>query len=243
MAASRSDGWSSKAIIDKTLPNALKVRDGLIAFEQDGVVRKTIVYSPTILAFLHLVHARSNHIINLIDFGGGLGTNYFQNRKILKRLPNTKIRWNVVEQDTFADLGMTHFANTELTFNKTLEDLLSGPPSHFGGLLFSGSLQCVPTPFSLLEEAIEAGINIIAMDRLLLSPTRQHAVYIQHPDPNIYYSASYPVWCFAKDVFIAWFGYRGFKLVEHFTSDPDKAFDHAGLIFVRESNARDEIGS
>ncbi|HHG2224674.1 hypothetical protein [Synechococcus sp. WH 5701] len=78
------DGWNSPAITQKTLESALQIRDGHTGFEQDGVVRSRIVYSKTILAFLLLAFSNQETQLNLIDFGGGFGTHYYQNRKLLK---------------------------------------------------------------------------------------------------------------------------------------------------------------
>ena len=108
-AVSRSYGWDSPDITDKTLNAALKVRDGLIEFEQDLVASKNIVYSTTILAFLLLLLSRDKGNINIIDFGGGLGNSYVQNRKILRQLVATSVRWNIVERPVFVKLGMVHF--------------------------------------------------------------------------------------------------------------------------------------
>ena len=229
-AVSRSDGWDSPVMTAKTLNAALMVRDGLLEFEQDLVARKNIVYSETILAFLLLVISRHKDVLNIIDFGGALGTNYFQNRKILRHLSATAVRWNIVERPTLAKLGMEHFQTTELKFYSALNDVLSNPAPLPDALLFSGSLQCIADPFSLLDQAVNAGICIIALDRLPVSPGNEDTVYIQHPNPDVY-QTTFPTWYFAKDAFVAWFVSRGFILVEHFASPFGTR--HCGMIFVR----------
>lgn len=232
-AVSGSDGWDSPVITHKTLDAALKVKQGLIEFEQDGVARERIIYSETILAFLLLVLSRHKDILNVIDFGGGLGTNYFQNRKILRQLSGTSVRWNIVERPVFAKLGAEHFQTNELNFYSTLEDALSNVTPIPDALLFSGSLHYVADPVSVLDQAINAGISIIALDRLLVSPENEHAVFIQHPNPYTHYKATYPVWCFSRDAFVARFVANGFMLVERFTGAPDAHFDRCGMIFVK----------
>jgi putative methyltransferase (TIGR04325 family) len=233
-AVSRSDGWDSPEITDQTLNAALKVRDGLLEFEQDGVARKKIIYSETILAFLLLVLSRHKDILNIIDFGGGLGSNYFQNRKILRQLAATSVRWNIVERPIFAKLGIEHFQTAELTFYSILDDVLLKVKPIPDALLFSSSLQYVADPFSLLDQVVNVGIRIIALDRLRFWPGYEHAVFIQHPDPNLHYQATYPIWIFSKDTFVAWLVAKGFMSVEHFTSDPDPYFNACGMIFIRQ---------
>jgi putative methyltransferase (TIGR04325 family) len=232
-AASRSDGWDSPVITAKTFDAALKVKAGLIEFEQDGVARERIIYSETILAFLLLVLARHKDVVNIIDFGGGLGCGYFQNRKILRQLAGTSIRWNIVERPVLAKLGAEHFQSAELNFYSTLEDVFSEITPIPDAVLFSGSLQYVAEPLLVLDQAVNAGISIIALDRLLVWPRNKDAVFIQHPNPHTHYEATYPVRCFSRDALVAQFVARGFMLLERFSRVPDGPFDHCGLIFVR----------
>lgn len=231
-AKSRSDGWDTASITKKTLDSALKVKHGLGEFERDGLVRKKIVYSDTILAFLLIVLSKQKSGINIIDFGGGLGANFGQNRKILQRLSETSVQWSVVERPVFADLGREHFQNSELKFYSNLTEALSQRPIP-DALLFSGSLQMVGEPFPLIDQAIGAGVSTIAFDRLLVGPRDRHDVFIQHPDPKVYYEATYPVWCFSKREFVSEMIARGFTLVDDFTGNPNADFDLCGMIFVR----------
>jgi putative methyltransferase (TIGR04325 family) len=231
-AASLADGWDAQVIIDRTLDAALKVQKGASAFEMDGVARDRIIYSPAILAFLLLVCSKQKHSLNIIDFGGGLGSNYFQNIKLLRHLSTTSIFWGVVEQKAFAKLGLEQFQTEQLKFFSSIDDALSSPPK-CDAVIFTGSLQNIAQPYALLDKVINANIDIIAMDRMLVSSAASDAVFVQHPDPKIYYSATYPVWCFSKDRFVAHLNTKGYNLVEDFPAHPDDPFDHCGFIFTR----------
>lgn len=236
-AASRSTGWDAPEITGKTLAAALKVRARIAEFEQDSLSHKEIIYSPTILAFLFIALAKSQQRIDIIDFGGGLGSNYFQHRKLLNHLDRHPIRWTVIERPVFAKLGTELFKTAELSFYPTLEeDALSNLIPVPGALIFTGSLQYLAKPLDVLDQAISADISVLAIDRFLVSPTEEHAVYIQHPDPAVYYHATYPVWCFSRNTIIDWFSARGFMLVEHFTPNPDAYFDHAGMVFIKKAD-------
>jgi putative methyltransferase (TIGR04325 family) len=232
-AVSRSDGWDSPLITEKTFAAALKVRDGLAAYEQDGLPRNSIIYSCTILSFLILSLSRSKHGIDIIDFGGGLGSNYIQNRAVLRHMAATPIRWNVVERPIIAKLGLENFRSDELFFYSSLQEAWLRSTPLPDSILFSGSLQYVASPFALLDEVISANLRIIALDRVLIAPRGDSAPFVQHPDRRVLYQATYPVWCFSRDKLILWFRDRGFELVEHFTSDREANFDHCGMIFVR----------
>ncbi len=233
-AAAVADGWDDQSIIDKTLDTARKVRDGLVEFKMDGLPRERIIYSTTILAFLLLVLSRQKNFLSIIDFGGGLGSNYVQNRKLLRHLTKIPIDWGVVEQDAFAKLGREHFQTDELKFFSSIGSALAEMPQR-DGVLFTGSLQNIAEPYALLDQIVRADIAIIALDRLLVSPTASDAAFVQRPDPKLFYHATYPVWCFSKEKFIAHLTARGYTLVEYFTSDPNRSFDHCGMIFSRSS--------
>jgi putative methyltransferase (TIGR04325 family) len=90
-ALALSDGWDAEAITKKTLQSALQVRDGLTEFEQDGVGREYILYSDTVLAFIIFSLSLHPGHMNVIDFGGGLGASYFQNRRILQNLRGIEV--------------------------------------------------------------------------------------------------------------------------------------------------------
>lgn len=233
-AVASSDGWETSSLTDKTLEMALKVRDGLIEFEQDTVPRKKIVYSAPILAFIALVLSRHENKLDIVDFGGSLGTNYFQNRKVLRRLEKTQLTWNIVERPGLAELGSKHFAGPELMFYPSIEAAMKGNPPGRDSFLFSGSLQYLDDPLALLDKVVGLGAKIIAFDRLLVSPSENHEAYIQHLDPKIYYQTTFPVWCFSRERFIKHLTSKGFELVEHFTPNPDVHFDFCGMLFVRD---------
>src|SRR5262249_10376141 len=227
-----SDGWDSPAITTKALSAALKVRDGLAEFEQDTIVYDKIMYSPTILAFLFLALAQRKDRLTIIDLGGSLGSNYFQHRKLFKQITHTAIAWNIIDRPHIVKLGNEHFQNSELKFFPSLEAVRARVAARPEAFLFSGSLQYFSEPLSALNDVVTAGAKIIAFDRVLVSPQADHAIYIQHCDPEQYYAATYPVWCFSRDALIGHVTARGFKLVEHFTPQPNTHFDHCGMLFA-----------
>jgi putative methyltransferase (TIGR04325 family) len=231
-AVARSDGWDADQITQKALDAALRVRDGLAEFEQDTLLRQKIVYSPTILAFLVLSLARQKFHLDLIDFGGGLATNYFQNRKILAHLDGIPVSWNIIERPSLAELGRQHFAHPGLRFFSSLEDARRTLPGFPEAFMFSGSLQCLEKPMAMLDSVIALGATTLAFDRLIVSPDDEDRVFIQCPDPQVYYRATYPTWCFSKDRFIDRLRAKGFELVEDFTNAPEAHFDHCGMVFL-----------
>jgi putative methyltransferase (TIGR04325 family) len=231
-AIMRSDGWDAAVITSKTLESALQVRDGLAEFERDGVVQRTIVYSNAILTGIIFALSSGSKHLRVIDFGGGLGTGYFQNRKILQHLPSVSISWHVVERPDLATLGSQHFERPDLHFSPCLDVInanLEAAPDLF---IFSGSFQFIVEPLTLLDQLINIEPRVLVFDRLLVAQSGKHAIFIQHP-PATHYPATYPTWCFAKDLFIEQVIERGFNLIDEFPGDPESRFDHCSMVFVR----------
>ena len=166
-------GWDSPAIVEQALAAALKVRDGAAAFERDSVARDRIIYSPAILAALLLAADRYRRL-DVIDFGGGLGSNYFQNVKLIRALSGLPTSWNVVERAPLARIGAEQFQTDQLRFHDELGAVRVEHPV----LLFTGSLQYVADAFGLLETAM-AMTDIIALDRVLVWAEPKHGIFVQ----------------------------------------------------------------
>ncbi|MFZ0607368.1 MAG: methyltransferase, TIGR04325 family [Xanthobacteraceae bacterium] len=226
-AAKRATGWNSPAIAEKALAAALKVRDGAAAFERDSRPYDRIVYSPGVLAALLLAAAR-HRTLNVIDFGGGLGSNYYQHRKLLCALPGPPVSWNVVERAALAKVGAAQFQTPELRFHADLAEVRTDDAV----LLFTGSLQYVADAFGLLERAVR-DIDIVAIDRLYVSAASDHAAFVQHLDSRRFGLVTLPMWCFAKTALIGWFEARGFALVEQFLISRERPFEFCGMLFMR----------
>jgi putative methyltransferase (TIGR04325 family) len=230
-ARQASDGWDASTILDKTLSVSLLLRDGAIESQQDTQVLPNIAYSPLVLSLLVLAMERTKGRLVLFDIGGSLGTNFYQNRKLISGMTITSVQWNVIEIPATAALGRAHFQTETLRFFDSIEAASRNMPERPQAVLFSGSLQYAPEPLTYIDQAIATGTTYLALDRLLMSPTEDDQIFVQRPNPEKYYSATYPVWCFSRDRFLSKMRNRGLHLIEHFTADATKNFDHCGLLF------------
>lgn len=80
-AVNASTGYNSDEIIKKVKESLLKVKSGEAIYERDSVLFDKINYSWPLLAGLLWIASQKADRLNLIDFGGSLGSSYFQNRK------------------------------------------------------------------------------------------------------------------------------------------------------------------
>jgi len=86
--------------------------------------------------------ARNVGVLNVLDFGGSLGSSYFQNRELLKILPT--IRWNVVEQAHYVKAGQTYIQDEQLRFYPSIHECLA--ENKVNAILLSSVLQYLSDP-------------------------------------------------------------------------------------------------
>jgi putative methyltransferase (TIGR04325 family) len=189
-AVSASGNYGNPAIIDRVIGSARRVKNGEAAFERDGVAFLHSEYNfPLVFALLR-AGARDERI-NVIDFGGSLGSSYFQNRSLLSGA--VPIRWAVVEQPDFVEVGKREFCTSELSFHESIEDAHAHVGS--GVLLLSSVLQYLPDPAEFLEQAVSHAFQSVIIDRTPFMVDDRTRLTVQHVPQQIY-AASYPVWFF-----------------------------------------------
>ena len=85
-----SFGYESQLIFEKVKKSALKVRDGKALFERDSVLYYEKIYNWPLLAILFKIASERNNTLDLVDYGGSLGSVYFQHKKFLSCLKQIK---------------------------------------------------------------------------------------------------------------------------------------------------------
>ncbi len=232
-ALSRSTGYDAEGILERVLSATSKVAKGEAVFERDSVIFNEIEYSWPVTAGLMLASACGAGKLNVLDFGGSLGSSYFQNIKFLNELE--EVRWNVVEQDNYVLAGRMHIQNETLRFYPSISDCLeSGRPNL---VLLSSVLQYIPEPYLLIEQIAKMGSKIIVIDRTpYLKAGLTDMIRIQVVPASIY-SASYPCRFFLEENIVEIFNTHGYYLLESFNS-LDRLDDLAtwkGHIFMRQN--------
>lgn len=212
IARSNTSGYDSKVIIDKVYDAAIKVKNGEGAFERDSVVFDEPDYSWPLLAIIQKIFTK-NEIISIIDFGGSLGSSYFQHIAFLKK-KYSKISWNVVEQKHYVKIGKKEFANKELKFFFSINECLKETKSKV--IYLSGTLQYLQNPSKLISELKLKNFDHIILDRTAFIENNNHRITIQKVPPSIY-QASYPCWMFNFEKLINEFAPE-FKLNTSFPS-------------------------
>lgn len=230
-ATKTSEGYDSEIILNKVKDALLKVKSGEASYERDSVLFDKIEYSWPLLTALLWIALKNGNKMNLVDFGGSLGSSYFQNRFFLTHL--NELKWNIVEQSNFVDCGKQYFENDHLKFYYNLNDCKKEHNSDI--ILFLSVIQYLEKPYALLEEIITYGFKYIVFDRTPFLEYGKDRITVQQVPPKIY-KASYPAWFFNRDKFLNFFIRRGYEVVAEFdTSDKSNIASSGfkGFIFKR----------
>ena len=195
-ASAHCTGYDAEEILAKVLAATLKVKRGEAAFERDSVLFDEIEYAWPVLAGLMWAAARNGGRLNVLDFGGALGSSYFQNRKFLQSLPD--VRWNVVEQPHYVDAGRKHIQDEHLSFYKTIEECLTENQPNV--ILLSSVLQYLESPAEFIGKLNTVGVLCLIVDRTPFSSHGKNKLVAQKV-PAAIYSASYPMWIFSLPEF------------------------------------------
>jgi putative methyltransferase (TIGR04325 family) len=193
-------GYDEKQILENVLTNALKVKNGEIPFERDSVPFDKKIYSFPLLASLLWVANQNNNKLNVLDFGGALGTSYFQNINFLNSL--TEFNWCIVEQHHFVNEGIKSFEDNNLHFFYSINECIL----HYkiNVIILSSVIQYIEKPYELLEDIISRDFEYIIFDRTLFVEKYTDRLTIQKV-PKKVYKASYCCWLLSESRFLSFF--------------------------------------
>lgn len=192
-AAAAAEGYNAASILEVQLAAARKVRDGKAVYERDSVCFDDIEYSFPVLASLLYVASRNGEALTVLDFGGALGSSYFQNRGMLSHFP--RLRWCVVEQPHFVARGKAEFETEQLRFYATVDECMKAERPHV--VLLSSVLQYLEAPFTILAELADKGPDFILIDRHPSFHYGPEQIVVQTVPPQIY-PATYACRLFAR---------------------------------------------
>ncbi len=222
-----SSGYDSDIIFEKVKASLLKVKNGEAAYERDSVLFNEIQYSWPLLSAMMWIAAQNKGCLRIIDYGGSLGSTYFQNRQFLKDLK--QVKWDIVEQPKFVEYGKTLFEDEILKFYPNIEScLITNDPDV---VLLSSVLQYLEKPGELLKKLLKTSVKFVIIDR---TPFFKHLdtdiIKLQRVNPEVY-PASYPCRIFGKDFLDRELG-KSYRVISYFDSQCDPILKTNGDIIM-----------
>jgi putative methyltransferase (TIGR04325 family) len=190
-AKAQSSGYNANEILVRIKASTEAVLRGNAAFERDGVVFDSPDYRWPVLSGLLEVAAREGEL-KVLDFGGSLGSVYWQHRKFFT---DVKVSWGVVEQTEFITAGKGLDQSSVDFFSNITDYLESFTPNV---VLLSSVLQYLPNPEQTLRELLATPANTVIFDRTPMNAAEANIPCLQIVPQHIY-TGSYPAWVFSKD--------------------------------------------
>lgn len=207
-------GYNSEDIFSKVKDATLKVKKGEACYERDGCLFYEEKYNYPLISYLEKLAMESGELLNIIDWGGALGSTYFQNRKLLQN-KQFKIKWRVVEQDHFVEYGKKALQDEELQFEKIEEVCIDSAC----GVLLSGVLQYIESYVDVLERILNGMPQYVIIERTPLG-NRNRIVIEKVREPI--YRASYPCRLLCEEEVIQYICSKGYYLIDQWHSEVDR---------------------
>lgn len=184
----RGDDYESASILKWT-------RDQTRVAMDNSVTHIPPPLMPYLLTMLHAALALNKDRLDVMDFGGALGANYFHFRRLLPR--RIALRWTIVELPATVAAG-AEFATDELHFTED-STLAAGSVD----IVFSScALHYMPNPHEKFRELLSIGAPHHIFALMPLRDALRDRLTVQRVGPHIA-SISNPHWFLAKQPFLA----------------------------------------
>jgi putative methyltransferase (TIGR04325 family) len=193
-------GYEAENILNKCKSSLLQIKHKTSVYERDSVLFDKKYYNWGVISALLQVAIENKSNLNVLDFGGSLGSSYYQNLSFIEKIDN--VQWNVIEQEKFVKCGRENFEDDRLKFNYTIEECIQDKKPNV--ILLSSVLQYIEKPHEFIEKFLSLNINNIIIDRTAFIECEKDIITIQNV-PEAIYKASYPAWFFNKENFLAHF--------------------------------------
>lgn len=197
-----ASGYDADNILKKTKESLLKVKNGEAVYERDSVVFDRKEYPYAIISALLYIAVRNNNKLNVIDFGGSLGSTWFQVRDFIPA--EIEVSWSIVEQERYIKEGKEHFADDVLDFYYSIDECMTAK-RNINVILLSSVVQYLEKPHEFLDRLNAYKVDYLLFDRTaFVNGDVPDRLTLQIVSPEIY-EAKYPAWFFNESQFLKHF--------------------------------------
>jgi len=231
-------GYNDAVIFEKVKKASLEVKKGNAVFERDSVLFYEAEYNADFLKIIEQVAAENNNQLHVLDFGGALGSLYYQYKPKLLKISD--ISWNVIEQKHFVEFGKKELENEHLKFYYTIEECVANN-SKINIVLLSSIISYMKEPYGLLKQILSLNCKYILIDKNIFTDHENDILTRQIVPPAIY-EASYPCWILNKNKLIKFMSEKYSLQTEYFPYNEalitinDKTAYFKALLFKKNDN-------
>ena len=231
-ASKLSKGYNDQEIFKKTIHAVQEVMGGRARYERDSVLFNDHTWSFEILTALSYAESLQSDTVDIIDFGGSLGSLYFKNLAWVRQ--NSKRQWKIVEQPHYVKWAHENIKADQLSFYETIDEAYDFNKKQI--LVLSAVIHYLEKPFEFISDILKKypfyGVYI---DRTPYLQDEQGSFVSVQKVPASIYEASYPCWFFRKQDVLDILS-RDYKLVfesESLDRCDDFPVIFQGLFFLR----------
>ncbi len=216
-AQKNTTGYSAAHILERIVATTTKVKNKEVAYERDGRIYSKAPTNFPMLSGLLWMASTNNNNLTVLDFGGSLGTTYFQKLPYLHHL--SSINWCIVEQPNYVEAGKKHFESEQLHFYFSIEECMQHQQPQIA--MFCGVLQYLENYKAVIEKLVHQKIPYLLLDYIAFTEQATDRFTVQNVPPEFYgIEASYACIFFNKQNFYA-FLEQYYELVFDYTADND----------------------
>lgn len=188
-AENTASGYDAPEILEKVYTTTLKVINGEAKYERDSVAFYETAYTYHLMMVIGILCSQKE-TINIIDYGGALGSLYWQNKEILDEYVNNKFFWHIVEQSNYVQCGRTGIQNENISFWDSIDEV-----ERADLVIFSGVLQYLENYKEVIQKVVQLKPKYILVDRTFVA--KNSRIVVQHVNQDIYEGA-YPAKIFGE---------------------------------------------
>ena len=211
--AARLCSFDQPEFLERVFSAAKAVASGSAVHMRDGSLFDEIEYSWPLLAGLLYAAAKSGGRLVVLDFGGSLGTTYFQNRRFLDRLE--AVEWHIVEREVYCEFATRYLQHPRLHFHRSIEACCA-TGAEPGVIVFSSVLQSLPDPWALLATIGDLPVRHVLIDRCSISAEKRDRLTVFRASAAAAANMTRPMWFFDEVRLLAALG-PDFRLIERFS--------------------------
>jgi len=192
-ASSNCTGYDSNKILASVLDTTIKVIKGEYIYERDSVGFKKKCYEWQMCTALFSSLISNSGKLCIVDFGGSLGSRYFQHKDLLEPY---NIDWNIIEQKHYVEAANELIKIDSLSFYSSIDDFKKHKNADF--VILSSVLQYLTDPQKVISQLIDLNPESFFIDRTYVtSKSNSDSIYTQNCLINDL-DCSYPFHLFAE---------------------------------------------